>query len=94
MYFTIIAQQGCEYCAKARELLFDHGHSFDYLTLDNKPEVKDFVKAIGFPTVPIIFASKQAKSASSKTEKGYPTLVGTYEDLKSFLAFSSFMKAY
>jgi glutaredoxin len=85
MKFTIIAQQGCEYCAKARELLFDHGHTFDYLTLDNKPEAKDLVRSIGFPTVPIIFVRK--------TDKGYPTLIGTYEDLKAFLSFNTYLKA-
>ena len=82
MKFTIIAQQGCEYCAKARELLFDEGYEFDYVTLDNKLELKDFVKDL-FPTVPIIFA---------RNGEGFPELLGGYEDLKAFIQFRKYMQ--
>ena len=83
MIFTIVAQQGCKFCAKARELLFDKGFEFDYVTLDNKPEAKDLIKSLGFPTVPIVFVKK--------TEKGYPVLIGTYEDLKNFIEYNGYL---
>ena len=83
MKFTIIAQQGCEYCAKARGLMFDHGYEFNYIHIDNKPEYKELLKAIGFPTVPIIFVQK---------EEGYPSLIGTYEDLDTFINYRGYLK--
>lgn len=77
--FTIVGTVECTFCQKAQALLTKEGYEFDYITLDNKPELKDFVKTIGFSTVPIVFVRK--------TEPGYPTLIGTYMDLVSFLAF-------
>src|SRR5574337_284990 len=81
MKFTIIAQQDCIYCAKARELLFNEGYEFDYVTLDNKPELKAFIKDL-FPSVPVIFVRKG---------DGFPTLIGGYEDLKSWVAMRKYL---
>ena len=83
MKFTIIAQQDCMYCDNARALLFYHEYEFDYITLDNKPDLRDLLMFIGFKTVPIIFVQK--------TAEGYPTLIGTYKDLKAYLEYRSYL---
>lgn len=77
MKFTVIGKQGCVYCTKARDLLFDTDFEWQYRNIDNRPEVAELLKDIGFSTVPVIFMN----IVGSK----HPQLIGGYEDLKAYL---------
>ena len=46
---------GCQYCDEAKALLSDMKYPFTFITIEGKPDLRDFLKALGLSTVPAIF---------------------------------------
>ena len=54
------------------------------MTLDNKPELKDILEAVGFSKTPIVFLKSYPDQP--------PSLIGGYGDLKDYVDFRNFLK--
>lgn len=77
MKYIIYGQQGCNYCARARNLLIENGKSLSYINILNNPNARQFVvEEEGHKTVPQIY---------KRDALGIMTHIGGYEDLQDHL---------
>jgi glutaredoxin len=78
-YFMIIAWGECPFCVKAKALLLQEGHEFEYIVLDHAPSLlKNYKSIYDSKTVPII--------VYHNIEKGYEKIIGGYTDLVQYFS--------
>jgi glutaredoxin len=57
MSWTIVTQQNCEWCEKAKQLLTDHEQKFTIIPVDDQggTQMRRFLKSMGLTTLPQIW---------------------------------------
>lgn len=77
MKYIIYGQQGCNFCARARNLLINHNKDLSYINILDNPEARHFVvEEEGHKTVPQIY---------TRGALGIMDHIGGYDDLVEHL---------
>lgn len=53
--FTVYGREDCSYCRKAKSALNEYDVKFNYISLEDKPELREDLRSQGFDTIPAIF---------------------------------------
>ena len=53
--YKIYTQPSCGYCYMAKELLTNNLQEYKEIDINNEPEAKEYIKSLGFSTVPQIW---------------------------------------
>jgi glutaredoxin len=71
MTWTIVTQQNCEWCEKAKQLLVDHDQKFTIIPVDDQggTQMRRFLKSMNLTTLPQIWDD-------------YGVYIGGYKELK------------
>lgn len=69
--FTVYGREDCSYCRKAKNALIEYDVAFDYIPLEDKPELREELRSQGFDTIPAIFL--------------YNEELGGYEELEAWM---------
>jgi glutaredoxin len=73
--WVIIGQPMCIWCERVRGLLSMNGKTYTYFDVEKHPSLKEFLKALGRTTVPLVFAEGE--------------VIGGYEDTKEFIKWTN-----
>lgn len=76
MKFIVVSKIDCPYCVEAKQLLMRYGQMATIYNTDESPVIRQFVKDLGYTTVPQIWV-----------HTGLITFhLGGYSDLKEYLS--------
>jgi len=53
--FVIVGKPKCPWCDRVKEVLEAHGHTYLYLDLSTREDIKEWMVANGVKTVPQVF---------------------------------------
>ena len=76
MKFIVVSKKDCPYCIEAKALLLKYNQDFVIYNTDESPIIRDFVKGLGYTTVPQIWVNTGLLSFH----------LGGYSDLKEYLS--------